>query len=288
MFVNGHVAVPISACGQSLQLSSQSILPYHTLFFREQPKLSAERTPKPLHKILRVAVPTKSLGEIALDASLSVPATIELSALIVQSGAALVAPKISLRSRYACNHNAMERMKKLALEFTQRFNFTIYRAVAILTTGQTLGCILLNEELKLNRFSTASQFVAGTFENDNDTFIFDMVAWLRSHEAIVELLDFVVATSTFKNFLKADNQSNDDFTLSQLQRISIGKAIVRDNLSLFNELLRLNLLSGSFSIHAIRWRTRIDSVRFNNFLDWGTGSNKVAVVTRVPSEHDEI
>ena len=151
------------------------VRPYHTVLFPHAPPaelakaMSDDRSPKDgsggldgaqgisappaasshnqrLQRLLLMANPSKSLADIAVDAALSIPVTLQLASYLVESGTCTLAHVATRSARYAVSPSGgVERIRFLALPFSQRFGraVPIFHAVAALTSsGQTLGEIL--------------------------------------------------------------------------------------------------------------------------------------------------
>jgi len=151
------------------------VRPYHTVLFPHAPPaelaraMSNDRSPRDgsggldgaqgvsappaasshnqrLQRLLLMANPSKSLADIAVDAALSIPVTLQLASYLVESGTCTLAHVATRSARYAVSPSGgVERIRSLALPFSQRFGraVPIFHAVAALTSsGQTLGEIL--------------------------------------------------------------------------------------------------------------------------------------------------
>mmetsp|Transcript_13615 Transcript_13615/g.39001 ORF Transcript_13615/g.39001 Transcript_13615/m.39001 type:complete len:717 (+) Transcript_13615:1284-3434(+) len=145
------------------------VRPYHTLLFphaspAELAKAMAHDSPaggggsdgtraqtassfhnQRLQRLLLMANPSKSLADIAVDAALSVPVTLQLASYLVESGTCTLAHVATRSARYAVSSGGIDRVRSLALSFSQTFGraVPIFLAVAVLTSnGTTLGEIL--------------------------------------------------------------------------------------------------------------------------------------------------
>ena len=116
-----------------------------------------------------MANPSKSLADIAVDAALSVPVTLQLASYLVESGTCTLAHVATRSVRYAVSSAGIDRIRSLALSFAQTFGraVPIFVAVAALTSsGSTLGEILSSassgtDENGIGRRIASSKAAAG-------------------------------------------------------------------------------------------------------------------------------
>ena len=142
------------------------VRPYHTLLFPHAPpaelakSMSHDRLAGEggtggqmtstfhnhrLQRLLLMANPSKSLADIAVDAALSVPVTLQLASYLVESGTCTLAHVATRSARYAVSSAGIDLIRSLALPFSQAFGraVPIFLAVAALTSsGANLGEIL--------------------------------------------------------------------------------------------------------------------------------------------------
>ena len=122
-----------------------------------------------LQRLLLMANPSKSLADIAVDAALSVPVTLQLAGYLVESGTCTLAHVATRSARYAVSSAGIDRIRSLALPFSQTFGraVPIFLAVAALTSsGSTLGEILSSassrtDENGIGRRIASSKAAAG-------------------------------------------------------------------------------------------------------------------------------
>lgn len=111
-----------------------------------------------LERLLLMANPSKSLADIAADAVLSVPLTLELASYLVESGVCSLSWPMSRSIRYAVSTDGINKLRSLALAFAQRFGraVPIFVAVSLLTSkGKTLGEVLSSVSLGTDGFGLA-------------------------------------------------------------------------------------------------------------------------------------
>ena len=208
VYINRHIAVPIepasgfsnaadcfggfginrspTAYDLDVSIPQAVVRPYHTLLFPHAPpaELAKAMSHDRLHlggnggsdgtgiqtapasshnqrlqRLLLMANPTKSLADIAVDAALSVPITLQCTLAYVATRSA----------RYAVSSAGIDRIRSLALPFSQSFGraVPIFLAVAALTSsGSTLGEILSSassgtDENGIGRRIASSKAAAG-------------------------------------------------------------------------------------------------------------------------------
>lgn len=149
VYVNHHIAIPIESASLNMTLninSSPNVRPYHTLLFPHASpaellhafKLSGSAVPQRLQQLLLTVDPQKSLSEIALDANLSLHATMETASYLIAHGACVTSPVVGRNSCLACRN--AHRIRQLSLEFSQTFSSVdLFHLVGFLTAISTLG-----------------------------------------------------------------------------------------------------------------------------------------------------
>lgn len=250
--VNAHVGVhilPISESSLSVpSRSREDLRPYHTLLFPELSLLEVHRSlslsksamPKRLQKLLLAISAQKSLNEISTDSALPLSTTFNLASQLIMNGVCIAAPVIRLSSRFACNHRAVQTMKKLALPFAQRFgrNFTIYMSVGMIVGDQrTIGEVLetlkkdknlrakIHQPAAVDGPSTKIEVLEGEggFDEDEsssddellrkntslDQRFFEIVIWLRSRSVIIEITDYLISLKKNISLSSSDDKKED-------------------------------------------------------------------------------
>ena len=132
-----------------------------------------------------------------------------------------------------------------------------------------------------------------TIENS----IITMVVWLRSHEIIIELKDFI---TKFSDSIHT-TPSPSIFTREGLQhQSSSGVSHVEEEEEadpepepceeeqLYQELLEGGFLVGNISIQAINWKLGIGIQKISRFIKWGQKEKKIMVITRPALDTDDL
>lgn len=154
------ISVASSSLDQHLidgcEVAARAVRPYHTLLFpHASPAELLQATsasainlrggaPIPSHALQRLLLttsPQKQLPDIAADASLPLPAVLELASHLVGTGVCVLSPTVTMSTRFACAPGSVDKMRRLALPFAHRFGPTlpIFLAVASLTTSSGGG-----------------------------------------------------------------------------------------------------------------------------------------------------
>jgi hypothetical protein len=176
-------------------------------------------------------------------------------------------------------------MQERALDFSQEFGLSIFRVVSVLTSGLTLGecmsaasgntgnteAVMLGTEI--------SEEPGQTSPGEIEEIVYAMAVWLRSHEVVVGMEEYLVAVGV--TLTLDDKTANAD-------KSNAGTDVevpVHPEDALYKELA--DVLTGNVSTVALCWRYGIDALRLHRFRSWGVFHNKLRVVTRVPSPNDD-
>ena len=311
VFINGHIAVPIVPITASPLSYSTSLRPENTLLFTNSSSVEVNlaMSPKPLQRVINRLSPTKSLEDVANELSIPIELVMEFCSYFVDCGSAIAVPTLSQSSRYGCSDTAIQKMKQIALKFSQQFGITIYAAVGLVVSGNTLGSIV--SSLKANKRLRDKLLVGYSSDRNNglseitidsgdfvdiEKVLLRYVIWLRAHGVILEIVEFVVAMNIYDQMNKfyqddisstrrvADKQQELTYNLSRTHQLSTKN----DNQSLFEELVKVKLLSGQLSKPLLRYKLGFDQKRFDDFIHWGITNKKLTIVERMPTPDDVI
>lgn len=158
VYVNNHIAVTIEAAVVSDDSKLQDdfrdnmplLRPYHTILF---PRVSARellinihtsfpssRTSSPnndgsnsimqggdlsqrrLEKLLSVCDPTKSLNDMSMETALPLSVITDIALRLVESGVCIAVPQLQSSVKFACQHDAVQKMTSLRMTFAQEFS----------------------------------------------------------------------------------------------------------------------------------------------------------------------
>ena len=287
VYINRHVAVRMESSASDW-ISIGAPRSYQTLLFpHASPKelVQTLSTPKRLGKLLLMVNPRKALTEIAMDAALPLPVVLELASFLVQQGACVVSLPITRSTKLACSNDCIRHMQDRALDFLQEFGLSIFRVVSVLTSGLTLGeCMSAasgttgNTEAVMlgNEISEAPRH---TPSGEIEEIVYSMAVWLRSHNVVVGLEEYLVAVGV--TLMLDDKTATADESIAGADV----EAPVHPEEALYKELA--DVLTGNVSTVALCWRYGIDTLRLHRFRSWGVFHNKLRVVTRVPSLKDD-
>ena len=301
IYINRHVAVSIEPTADSTPTLTSNEMPrsYQTLLFpHASPKelvqtLSMSSAPQRLQQLLLMVNPRKALSEISMDAALPLAVTLELAAFLVKKGACVVSSVVSRSTKLACASDAIPRMQDRALDFSQEFGVSIHVAVSALTNGLTLGEIMLsatgsnpnvrNDEATLLGREITQQInnPEGPSPAEIEEFVYAMAVWLRSHQVVIGMGEYLVAIGDEPK----THEAHDSTASIDSWNVDLHPKHVHPEEALYNELL--GVLDGTVSTVALCWRYEIDNMQIHRFRSWGVLHNKLRVLTRVPSPNDD-
>jgi hypothetical protein len=261
---------------------------YQTLLFpHASPKelVQTLSTPQRLGKLLLMVNPRKALTEIAIDAALPLPVILELAAFLVKQKACVVSSTITRATKLACSTDCIRCMQERALDFSQEFGLSIFTVVSVLTSGLTLGECMLGatgttnhaEAILLGR--EISEELGQTSPVEIEETVYSMAVWLRSHEVVVGMEEYLVAVGV--TVTAERTPSNADESIAGL----VVEVPAHPEEALYKELA--NVLTGNVSTVALCWRCGIDTLKLQRFRSWGVVNNKLRVVTRAPNPNDD-
>jgi hypothetical protein len=293
------------------------IPPYWTLFF---PTVSPKQllaslvattnhasSPRRLERLLQCVNPQKTLSELASEANLTVPATIEIASLLVDQGVCLVLPVVSRNMRLACR--GIDSIREHSLAFAQDFGptFNLFGLVsfltdAALTLGETMSMLTGSNEslatmvreglLAMLSFSVRGDNGSGKEEalavlaDDLEDIVYQLVVWLCSHQVVVQLQDYLISAmhpdSWRRKRIPAENHATDRH--SERKSDSHGRLDSLSDEGLYRVLWESDCLSGTVSMPACCWKLSIDPVKLQSFL---TRNEFIRCVRRIPMAGDD-
>lgn len=287
VYVNQHVAVRMESSASGWD-SIEAPRSYQTLLFpHASPKelVQTLSTPQRLSKLLLMVNPRKALTEIAMDAALPLPVILELAAFLVKHGACMVSSPITRSTKLACSTDSIRCMQDRALDFSQEFGLSIFRVVSVLTSGLTLGECMSAASGNTGNTEAAmlgteiSDEPGQTSPGEIEEIVYAMAVWLRSHEVVVGMEEYLVAVGV--TLTLDDKTANADKSNAGTD----AEVPVHPEDALYKELA--DVLTGNVSTVALCWRYGIDALRLHRFRSWGVFHNKLRVVTRVPTPNDD-
>jgi hypothetical protein len=109
--------------------------------------------------------------------------------------------------------------------------------------------------------------------------VYSMAVWLRSHEVVVGMEEYLVAVGVTVTAERKPSNADESDAGSDVE------VAVHPEEALYKELA--NVLTGNVSTVALCWRYGIDTLRLHRFRSWGVVNNKLRVVTRAPTPNDD-
>eukprot|EP00544_Gedaniella_sp_CCMP2646_P005051 CAMPEP_0202491366 /NCGR_PEP_ID=MMETSP1361-20130828/8443_1 /ASSEMBLY_ACC=CAM_ASM_000849 /TAXON_ID=210615 /ORGANISM="Staurosira complex sp., Strain CCMP2646" /LENGTH=611 /DNA_ID=CAMNT_0049121397 /DNA_START=280 /DNA_END=2115 /DNA_ORIENTATION=+ len=300
--VNRHVAVCIepAASGSPILTSTELPRSYQTLLFPHATpnelvqSLHMASAPPRLQQLLLMVNPRKSLAEITVDAALPLGVTLELAAFLVKQGACVVSSVVTRKTTLACLTTAA--IQERALDFSQEFGVSIFIAVSVFSSsGLTLGEIMSgaatgnsksrNDDAALLGREISQQFDGGVSPAEIEEVVYNMAVWLRSHQVVINMEEYLVAVGTDKDGYETQDSKDSWSAAVEASEYSYDQTPFQHPESLYKELL--DNLTGSTSTAALCWRFELDPMQLHRLKSWGLVNNKLRVLSRVPSPNDD-
>ena len=130
-----------------------------------------------------------------------------------------------------------------------------------------------------------------TIENS----IITMVVWLRSHDIIIELKDFITKFSDITHttpspsiFTRDGLQHQSSSGVNYTEEEGGNEVEPCEEEQLYQELLGGGFLVGNISIQAITWKLGISIQKISRFIKWGQRRKKIIVITRPALDTDDM
>lgn len=124
---------------------------------------------------------------------------------------------------------------------------------------------------------------------DIEEVIHSMTVWLRSHLIIAEMKDYLVSIRTRLSSIPSDTSEGSGASEPDGDRMKNQPLInVRNpEETLYQELLGTDCLNGHISTLALCWQHGLDSQQLHRFQVWGVRTNRIRVVSRIPTSTDD-
>lgn len=165
VYINNHIAVNIDAAVEDENTPFHDdfrdniplLRPYHTILF---PRVSAkdllhnintsfslksidgganqindsDLSQRRLEKLLSVCDPSKSLHDMASETALPLSVIIDVALRLVESGVCIAVPQLQSSVKFACQHDSIQKLSSLRLQFAQEFaQVPIFVVISALT-----------------------------------------------------------------------------------------------------------------------------------------------------------
>jgi hypothetical protein len=326
VYIHSHLAVPIEPASTlpttTANGSIEAPRPYHTLLFPHTSPTELVATlssvfkdkgdgrnlvatpQQRLQQLLLMASPRKSLQEMSVDTLLPLKVLLDMAQYLVKQNACVLSPVLTRNTRLACCENVTRRMQELSLAFSQRFQGqSIFIVTSLLTSKRaTLGEVIISLLAggvgdsgialisSLRRTSEHSVVQGGLLpgrSNESlEDLIYAMAVWLRAHQVIVELEEFLVAVGSYTESSSKGGAAPADANKTEQDRTWNLSSESPEEL-LFQELVDADALTGRTSTAALCWRFGLTPPVFLRFRSWGLLHNKLRIVVRIAQPDDD-
>lgn len=147
---------------------------------------------------------------------------------------------------------------------------------------------IIQENAKTNRGSVNTKAMI-------QDLVFSMAVWLRSHQIIVDMKDYLISTGNIIPFSSSFHEHLDSSIPhgnTQQEQKQTHHQHKQEEVKMYNLLLQDGCLSGKISTVAICWRYGWESRKLEKFIEWSTtecGDTQysVEVITRKPFPGDD-
>lgn len=171
VYINNHIAVNIDAAVEdentpfydNARDNIPLLRPYHTILF---PRVSAkdllhninasfsqnsiddpnqmngsDLSQRRLEKLLSVCDPSKSLHDMASETALPLSIIIDVALRLVETGVCIAVPQLQSSVKFACQHDSIQKISSLRLQFAQEFfQVPIFVVISALTVKPNYIC----------------------------------------------------------------------------------------------------------------------------------------------------